>query len=267
MVRPVTCGGEAPVSRGRHRPALPQDASGAVRRVSASALVHLPGAADRAIGRRRVGFHARPGALNQSRPGRLHRCVHLLRRDLSLSGAPLPLNGAQILINLTNDGWYGTSAAPYQHYAMARFRAVENHRFLVRAANTGISAIVDPLGRELLRSELMERRALVGEVRGISEITFYTRYGDVFAWSMVIITALASIAAGARGPGFFGSALSNRLNPSKLPVVEERDAVWSLPKGRLKAGSKKATRTPLKDEISELCLELKARAADVRGYL
>ena len=107
-----------------------------------------------------------------------------------------PLAGAQILFNLTNDGWYGTSAAPYQHYAMARFRAVENHRFMVRAANTGISAIVDPFGRELGRTELMEKRALVGDVRAISELTFYSRYGDVFAWFLSLATATAAAAAG-----------------------------------------------------------------------
>ena len=116
-----------------------------------------------------------------------------------------PQNGAQVLFSLTNDGWYGTSAAPYQHYAMARFRAVENNRFLVRAANTGISAIIDPFGREIMRSELMEERALVGEVRTISELTFYTRHGDVFAWSMVALTALASAV------GFFRVRASNRL--------------------------------------------------------
>jgi len=111
-----------------------------------------------------------------------------------------PLNGAQILFNLTNDGWYGTSAAPYQHYAMARFRAVENRRYLVRAANTGISAIIDPFGREISRIGLMENRALVGGVRAISELTFYTRYGDVFAWSVVAISVLAGAAAWFFGP-------------------------------------------------------------------
>lgn len=127
-----------------------------------------------------------------------------------------PLEGAQVLFNLTNDGWYGTSAAPYQHYAMARFRAVENHRFLVRAANTGISAIIDPFGRELVRSELMERRALVGEVRGISEITFYARYGDVFAWGVTAIAALAALLA-----AFPGRFPSNRLPVSNHSAPEE----------------------------------------------
>jgi apolipoprotein N-acyltransferase len=130
-----------------------------------------------------------------------------------------PLAGAQVLFNLTNDGWYGTSAAPYQHYAMARFRAVENHRFLVRAANTGISAIIDPFGRELVRSELMERRALVGEVRGISELTFYSRHGDVFAWFVTLVAAAAAVAA-----GFSGRAPSNRLMVSE-PSLEESDQV------------------------------------------
>jgi len=119
------------------------------------------------------------------------------------------VNGAQILFNLTNDGWYGTSAAPYQHYAMARFRAVENHRFLVRAANTGISAIIDPLGRELARSELMEQRVLVGDVRAISETTFYTRHGDVFAWTTAALTAFAFVVA-----LFVRISPSNRLDLS-----------------------------------------------------
>ena len=106
-----------------------------------------------------------------------------------------PLAGAQVLFNVTNDGWYGTSAAPYQHYAMARFRAVENHRFLVRAANTGISAIIDPFGRELARTELMEKRALVGDVRAIPELTFYARHGDVFVWTAFFVALSAAIAA------------------------------------------------------------------------
>ncbi|MBK5254900.1 MAG: apolipoprotein N-acyltransferase [Vicinamibacteria bacterium] len=120
-----------------------------------------------------------------------------------------PMNGAQILFNLTNDGWYGTSAAPYQHYAMARFRAVENRRYLVRAANTGISAIIDPFGRELARTELMEQRALVGDVRAISEMTFYARFGDVFAWSVSAVSALGFVVA-----TLFRRGRSNRLAAS-----------------------------------------------------
>lgn len=91
-------------------------------------------------------------------------------------------NGAGLLANITNDAWYGTTSAPYQHFAMAKFRAVENGRYLVRAANTGITAIVDARGRVVEATRLFERGIVVGEVPILSETTPYTRYGDVFAW-------------------------------------------------------------------------------------
>ncbi len=61
-------------------------------------------------------------------------------------------NGAALLVNLTNDAWYGMSSAPYQHFSMAVFRAVENRRPVIRAANTGISAFILPNGRILEQS-------------------------------------------------------------------------------------------------------------------
>jgi apolipoprotein N-acyltransferase len=91
--------------------------------------------------------------------------------------------GAQLLVNITNDGWYGRTSAPFQHFAMAKLRAVENERFLVRAANTGITAVVDPHGRVLERTELFERTVLVREVPLLAGSTFYTRHGDLFAWT------------------------------------------------------------------------------------
>ena len=103
--------------------------------------------------------------------------------------------GAQLLVNITNDGWYGRTSAPYQHFAMARFRAVENERFLVRAANTGITAVVDPHGRVLERTELFERAVLVRDVPLLAGSTFYTRHGDVFAWAC-LGAAVALTAAG-----------------------------------------------------------------------
>lgn len=93
--------------------------------------------------------------------------------------------GAEFLVNITNDAWYGRSAAPYQHLSMVVFRAVENRRYLVRAANTGISAIVDPNGRIVSRSELFERSAVRGTITPNSDLTFYARYGDIFAWAIV----------------------------------------------------------------------------------
>jgi apolipoprotein N-acyltransferase len=66
---------------------------------------------------------------------------------------------------------------------MAVFRAVENERYLVRAANTGITAVVDPRGRVLSRTELFERTVLVRDVGLVSTSTFYSRHGDLFAWA------------------------------------------------------------------------------------
>jgi apolipoprotein N-acyltransferase len=91
--------------------------------------------------------------------------------------------GAEMLVNITNDGWYGRSSAPYQHLAMASFRAVENGKYLVRAANTGISAVVDPHGRILERTELFVPTVLVRDVPFVPGTTFYARHGDVFAWT------------------------------------------------------------------------------------
>jgi len=91
--------------------------------------------------------------------------------------------GSELLVNVTNDAWYGTTSAPYQHFAMARFRAVENGRYLVRAANTGISAVVDPRGRVVERTPLFEPAVIVRDVPLLREPTFYSRHGDVFAWA------------------------------------------------------------------------------------
>jgi apolipoprotein N-acyltransferase len=107
--------------------------------------------------------------------------------------------GAELLVNITNDGWYGRTSAPYQHFAMAVFRAVENERYLVRAANTGITAVVDARGRVLERTELFERTVLVREVPLLSGSTFYARRGDVFAWAC-LGAAAALTAAGAWNP-------------------------------------------------------------------
>jgi apolipoprotein N-acyltransferase len=99
--------------------------------------------------------------------------------------------GAQVLVNVTNDGWFGDSSAPYQHLNMARFRAIENHRYLLRAANSGISAVIDPNGQIQTRSSLNERMALDSVFEWESDRTFYTRYGDVFAWSCLGVNVLA----------------------------------------------------------------------------
>lgn len=103
--------------------------------------------------------------------------------------------GAELLVNITNDAWYGRSSAPHQHLAMASFRAVENGKYLVRAANTGISAVVDPHGRVLERTELFEPAVLVRDVPFVPGTTFYTRHGDVFAWTCFVAAVLLTMAS------------------------------------------------------------------------
>jgi len=89
--------------------------------------------------------------------------------------------GAQLLVNITNDGWYGRSSAPYQHLSMSVFRAIENGVPLVRAANTGISAIIDEKGHISQATPLFVEDFCAGEViLGVGG-TIYTRIGDVFA--------------------------------------------------------------------------------------
>lgn len=97
--------------------------------------------------------------------------------------------GASVLVNISDDGWYGDTAAPFQHFEMARFRAIENGRFVLRGTNNGITAIIDPYGRIRKQISRNQRGILTGHFRYLSEKTFYTEYGDVFAWSCVVVAA------------------------------------------------------------------------------
>ncbi len=86
------------------------------------------------------------------------------------------------LVNITNDAWFGKTTEPYQHLALATFRAIENRRFLVRATNTGVSAIVDPVGRVIHETSLERPEVLVADVALLQGETIFQRYGDWFAW-------------------------------------------------------------------------------------
>ena len=98
--------------------------------------------------------------------------------------------GADFLVTITNDGWYGRTSAPSQHFAIAIFRAVENRRFLLRAATTGISGIIDPYGRVLVESRLMTRTYLTGRVTPSRKMTFYAEHGDVLAWVSLTLSII-----------------------------------------------------------------------------
>ncbi|MGC2794154.1 MAG: apolipoprotein N-acyltransferase, partial [Candidatus Sulfotelmatobacter sp.] len=101
--------------------------------------------------------------------------------------------GAQVFVNLSNDGWYGDSGAYAQHLNQTRMRAIENDRWILSATNTGVTASIDPYGRTVARLPRKERAALVAPYALTSVTTFYTRHGDWFAWLCAIISAGALI--------------------------------------------------------------------------
>jgi apolipoprotein N-acyltransferase len=106
------------------------------------------------------------------------------------------LAGSGLLTTITNDGWYGSSSAPYQHFEMAAMRAIEQGRYLARSANTGISGIVDPYGRVVARSNIFEQVGLVGEARVLTGRTVYSRIGDQVAFVAIALTMVALVLIG-----------------------------------------------------------------------
>jgi apolipoprotein N-acyltransferase len=113
-------------------------------------------------------------------------------------------NGAQVLVNLSNDGWYGDSGAYAQHLNQTRMRAIENGRWLLSATNTGVTASIDPYGRTVERLPRKQRAALVAHYALTSVTTFYTRHGDWFAGLCAIISAGALLTRFVR-PKKFGN--------------------------------------------------------------
>jgi len=108
-------------------------------------------------------------------------------------------NGAEVFVNISDDGWYGDTSAPWQHLNMARMRAIENRRWLLRDTNNGVTAVIDPEGR--VRQSIARHTAgsLAAQFGFRSDVTFYSAHGDVFAWLCAILTVgLAAWASRAR---------------------------------------------------------------------
>jgi len=118
-----------------------------------------------------------PLQFGKSRTGVLI-CFEVIFPDLSRKFVQ---KGADILVTITNDAWFGKSSAAEQHFSMAVFRAIENRRSLARAANAGISGFIDPKGVVLQKSELFVEAGLVQDLPMMKIKSFYTIFGDVFA--------------------------------------------------------------------------------------
>jgi apolipoprotein N-acyltransferase len=109
-------------------------------------------------------------------------------------------NGAQLFINISNDGWFGRSAAAEQHLRMARVRAVENRRWMLRVTNSGITVSVDPYGRIYSPVPVDIRAAADLPYDFRTDETIYTRFGDWFAWLCVLVSAILLAATFWKGP-------------------------------------------------------------------
>ena len=104
--------------------------------------------------------------------------------------------GAEVLVNISDDGWYGDTSAPWQHLNMARMRAIENRRWILRATNNGVTCVIDPNG--VVRQSIPRHQtdALPAEFAYRDDITFYTEHGDVFGWGCVLASAVLIAWAG-----------------------------------------------------------------------
>lgn len=104
--------------------------------------------------------------------------------------------GAEILVNLTNDAWYGRTAAPYQHLEIAAFRAVENRKPLIRAANSGFSAFISPFGKIEQRTRLFEETMVSRQVTGVPYRTIYSRLGEAPSLALIIVSLVLPFMGG-----------------------------------------------------------------------
>jgi len=101
--------------------------------------------------------------------------------------------GADFMVNITDDSWFGRTVGPYEHARMATLRAIETRRTLVRCGNTGISYIVTPDGNVKHKTGLFEEAVISDDIYPIPVETFYTKYGDVFSYMMLTIAILGIV--------------------------------------------------------------------------
>lgn len=103
------------------------------------------------------------------------------------------VKGGDFMVTITNDAWFGKTAGPYQHFNMAVFRAIENRKPVIRAANTGVSGFIDSNGRIRSSTPLFERGVLTDTIRTDRTMTFYTKYGDLFVFLCIVVAIVLLI--------------------------------------------------------------------------
>ena len=168
-----------------HRP-LRQDPPRPLRRIrSLRTVPHLrPQAHRHASPNSRAATERKVFRLNGHRYG-VFICYEAVFADEVRHFAQL---GAEVLVNISDDGWYGDTSAPWQHLNMARMRAIENRRWILRDTNNGVTAVIDPYGRVRQSIPRHQVDALPAQYGFRDDITFYTEHGDVFAWLCVFLS-------------------------------------------------------------------------------
>ncbi|MFM8771334.1 MAG: apolipoprotein N-acyltransferase [Candidatus Kapaibacterium sp.] len=138
-------------------------------------------------GRERMPMEVRNGCVVKANVGPII-CIESIYPDVARD---MVNNGADVLAVITNDAWYNGTWGPRQHYDIARMRAIEMRRSIIRCANSGVSGIIDQSGHSILELPELRRTAAVGTVRLSGEKTFYARYGD---WLPIICAAVTLLA-------------------------------------------------------------------------
>lgn len=105
--------------------------------------------------------------------------------------------GGEAIVTISNDSWFGSTSAPYQHLAMAVFRAIENRRYLLRSTSSGISALADPAGRILYQSPLHQADKFLASFQYLKHRTVFTRWGYLFPYLCLILVLLKALFSGA----------------------------------------------------------------------
>jgi apolipoprotein N-acyltransferase len=100
-------------------------------------------------------------------------------------------NGANFYISITDDAWYGKTAAPYQDMSMTVFSAVENDRYVARAGNSGISGIISPIGKIVMQTKIFKKTFMIGRIKLINHKTFFALYGNIFAYTVMMFFLLS----------------------------------------------------------------------------
>lgn len=100
------------------------------------------------------------------------------------------IRGGDFMVTITNDAWFGNTFGPYQHFSMSVFRAIENRKPLLRAANSGISGFIDSNGRIINKTNLFEKTFSVFSFNTDQKVSFYTKYGDIFSYFCIVFSLL-----------------------------------------------------------------------------